>query len=283
MRIAVLGTGTMGAPMARHLAAAGHDVTVWNRSPDKAEGIEGTRVADDPTRAARDAEVLVTMLADGPVTLDIVTADVLGALARGAAWWQSATVGVDETTQLHTRAQEAGVAYADAPVLGTKGPAEQGELTVLAGGDAATLDRLEQDVFGPCAARVVRLGAVGDGTRLKLVANHWITALVASIADTVRFAQALGVDPDAWLDAIAGGPLDVGYAKVKGRAMAQGDFTPSFALDLAAKDVGLVLDAAGRHDLSLALAPVVLEQLRVASAAGHGADDLAAIVTASSR
>src|SRR5215218_1836240 len=148
MKIAVLGTGIMGAPMARNLAHAGHDVVAWNRTREKAEGIEGVSVADGPADAVAGAEVVVTMLADGAAVEDVI-GQVIDSRRGEAAlqdpapiWWQCSTVGLEATERLHALAAERGIAYVDAPVLGTKQPAEEGKLTVVASGPSEALDTL---------------------------------------------------------------------------------------------------------------------------------------------
>jgi 3-hydroxyisobutyrate dehydrogenase len=142
MKIAVLGTGTMGAPMARNLAAAGHEVTAYNRSREKAEPLadDGVTVAGDPAAAVRGAEVVVTILADG-AAVEAVMGDAVDALEDGAVWAQMSTVGLEATERLVALAREHGVAIVDAPVLGTKAPAEQGALIVLAAGPAEARER----------------------------------------------------------------------------------------------------------------------------------------------
>src|SRR5438128_136755 len=145
MKVAVLGTGIMGAPMARNLVRAGNDVTVWNRTRAKAEAVEGARVADSPKEAVAAAEVALTMLADGNA-VEQTMRDALTALPREAVWIQSSTVGVGATERLQELAAEHGVAFVDAPVLGTKKPAEDGSLVVLASGPEDVRERV-QPVF----------------------------------------------------------------------------------------------------------------------------------------
>ncbi len=278
MRIAVLGTGIMGAAMARNLAKAGHEVRAWNRSRERAEPLagDGIAVAGSPEEAAGGAEVLVTMLLDADATAGPAEA-ALGALADGAAWWQAGTVGVPGAVRLAQLAAGHGVAYVDGPVLGTKAPAEAGQLTVLAAGPDDTLDRLEP-VFGPTAARVVRTGPPPSASQTKLVLNHWVAGLTVLTAETVRLARALDVDPQVFLDTIAGGPLDAGYAQMKGKAMLERSYPTSFSVSNVAKDVRLMLEAADGADLELALAPAMLTRLVAAERAGYGGDDMAAAV-----
>jgi 3-hydroxyisobutyrate dehydrogenase len=268
MRVAVLGTGIMGAPMARNLVDADHEVRVWNRSREKAEGL-GAQVVDSPSEAADGAEVVLTMLSDG----DAVASVMDGVQLTGdQIWWQASTVGFEATERLAGMAGEA--AFVDGPVLGTKLPAEKGELTVLASGPGR--ERLP-DVFDAVAARVVDLGdEIGAASKLKLVLNSWIVALVEGVAETIAFAEGIGVDPRKFLEVIEGGPMGPPYAKLKGTAMIDRSFEPSFTLAMAAKDAALVADAAEQAGLELPLPALVRDQMRRAIDAGHGDEDMAA-------
>jgi 3-hydroxyisobutyrate dehydrogenase len=268
MRVAVLGTGIMGAPMARNLVDADHEVRVWNRSREKAEGL-GAQVVDSPAEAADGAEVVVTMLADG----DAVESVMDGVTLTGEQiWWQSSTVGIEATERLAGMAGDA--AFVDGPVLGTRAPAEKGELIVLASGPGR--ERLGA-VFDAVASKVMDLGdEIGAGSRLKLVINSWIVAVTEGVAETVAFAEGIGVDPRRFLEAIDGGPLGLPYAKLKGTAMIDRSFEPSFTLSLAAKDAALVADAAEKAGLELPLPALVRDQMRKAIEAGHGDEDMAA-------
>ncbi len=281
MNIAFLGTGIMGLPMARNIAGEDdHSVRAWNRTRAKAEPLAeaGVEIAEDPGTAVQEAEVIVTMLADGPATLEVAAA-MLPHAADGAVWWQAGTVGLEADRELAAMAREADLDYVDGPVLGTRQPAEKGELTVLSAGPPAARHRCAP-LFDAVGARTVFLGEeAGAGTRLKLVLNHWIVALTAATADTILLARALGVDPQTFLDTIAGGPLDAGYAQLKGEAMIAGAFSPpSFPLSLAAKDVRLVLEAARAGGLELALAPGALARFEAAEERGHGDEDMAAVI-----
>ena len=277
MTVAFLGTGLMGLPMAANLAAAGLDVRAWNRTPEKARPLagHGAYVAGTPEDAADGADLLVTMLADGPAVQEVVAGGLLGRLGPDPVWLQMSTVGVEQTDRLARLAGDAGVAFVDAPVLGTIAPAREGKLVVLASGPDAALDR-GAPVFDAVGARTLRPGAAGAGSRLKLVANAWVLAVTQGTAECVAFAQALGVDPQAFLDTIAGGALDTPYAHMKGAAMMSEEFTPSFPAKLAAKDARLVLEAAG-DAADLAGIRAALAHLEKTVALGHGEDDMAAM------
>ncbi|WP_236791285.1 NAD(P)-dependent oxidoreductase [Amycolatopsis sp. GM8] len=271
--VAVLGTGIMGAPMAANLAAAGLTVRAWNRTRAKAEPLagKGVEIADTPAGAAAGADFVLTMLDDGSSVREVVE-DVL---RPGAVWLQTSTVGIEWTATLAALAEKAGVPFVDAPVLGTKQPAEQGELVVLASGPEGLREKCAP-VFGAIGGRTLWLGPAGAGSRLKLVANAWVLALTNATAESVALAGELGVDPKLFLDVISGGALDVPYAHLKGGAMISGEYPLSFATRHAAKDARLVL-AAGGEGLDLGGVRAALAHLDAAQDAGHADEDMAAV------
>ncbi|WP_030678638.1 NAD(P)-dependent oxidoreductase [Streptomyces sp. NRRL B-1347] len=231
-RIAFLGLGHMGTPMARRLLAAGHPLTVWNRTATKAERLvaEGARLAASPADAVRDADVVITMLA-GPDAVRSVADAILPALREGAYWVEMSTVGPDVVRELGERAAGR-VTLVDAPVAGSTDKAAAGELGILAGGDA--------DGVAHVLARlgtVTRTGPAGSGAALKLVVNTAVLGGVALVAEALALADALGLDGDAARTALARGPLGGAVA----RAFAQ---DVHFGADLAAKDAALAVRAA---------------------------------------
>jgi 3-hydroxyisobutyrate dehydrogenase len=280
-KVAILGTGIMGAAMARNLLAEGMEVSAWNRSREKAEPLteDGAEVADSPADAARGADFLLTMLADADVVEEAVAGDVLPALAEGGVWLQMSTVGEDGTKRLEETANEHGVDFVDAPVLGTKQPAEQGQLVVLASGPEEARERSQQ-IFDAIGRKTVWLGEAGAGSRLKLVVNNWIVGLLGVLAETVALANSIGVDPAKFLETIEGGPLGLPYAQLKGNMMIEEDFPTSFSAKLARKDTGLVLDTAEANDLEMPIARAVAGRFDEAIQAGHGEQDMAAIYRA---
>jgi 3-hydroxyisobutyrate dehydrogenase len=277
--VAVLGAGgTMGFPMARNLAGAGIQVRAWNRSREKAEPLQddGVVVAQTPAQAAEGASVIVTVLADADAVFASIEGDD-GALAQPGAdaiWVQMSTVGETATQRCAELARERGVTFVDAPVLGTKQPAQAGELVVLASGPAHAVPRLAP-VFEAIARKTLWVGDAGEGTLLKLVINSWIVAVVEGAAETLALAEGLGIDPALFLDAVEGGPLDLPYLRVKGEAMLTRSFEPSFRLGLAAKDARLVEEAAQRRGLDLPLLSVIRERLE-RGAQGHADEDISA-------
>ncbi|MGV9452469.1 NAD(P)-dependent oxidoreductase [Streptomyces sp. NPDC003635] len=285
LTVAVLGTGIMGAAMARNLTRAGHEVRAWNRTRAKAEPLApaGAYVADTPAEAVRGAAVVLTVLHDGPAALDVMRR-AASALRPGTAWVQSTTAGLDALPGLADFAREHGLTFYDAPVLGTRQPAEAGQLTVLAAGPEDGREKVTP-VFEAVGARTVWTGddgAAGSATRLKLVANSWVIAATAAAGETLALSRALGVDPRRFFDLIEGGPLDMGYLRAKSGLILEDRLSPAqFAVGTAAKDARLIVEAGERGGVRLDVAAAGAARLERAAAQGHGDEDMAAAYFAS--
>lgn len=274
--VALLGTGTMGAGMARNIAAAGLPLKVWNRTRDKAAPLAeaGATVAETAAEAVSGADIVITMLFDADSVAD--TMDELGdAVPSGAIWLQQSTVGVEGADRLAALADKLGLVYVDAPVLGTRKPAEDGTLVVLASGPEEVREKVAP-VFDAIGQRTIWVGEAGSASRLKLVANAWVLTVVEGIAESLTLAKALGLDPALFLEAVKGGAMDAPYVQLKGSSMLAGDFTKAFGLDGAAKDAGLIVEAARSAGADLALFEAALAHFERALAAGHGDKDLSA-------
>ncbi|MFI2722058.1 NAD(P)-dependent oxidoreductase [Streptomyces collinus] len=285
LTVSVLGTGIMGAAMARNLARAGHTVHAWNRTRAKAEPLaaEGVRIADSPEQAVRDTDIVLTMLHDGPAALETMR-EAAPALRPGIAWVQSSTAGLDGVAELAAFAREHGLLFYDAPVLGTRQPAEAGTLTVLAAGPVEGREKVTP-VFEAVGARTVwsgEDGAEGGATRLKLVANSWVLAVTAAAGEALALSKALGVDPRNFFDLVAGGPLDMGYLRAKSDLVLEGRLTPpQFAVSTAAKDARLIVQAGAGHGVRLDVAEAAAARMERAAAQGHADEDMAAAYFAS--
>ena len=271
MRVAFLGLGRMGVPMAAHVAAAGHDLTVWNRTP-KPGAVPGAREARTVAEAVADAEAVVTMLF-GPDAVREVLAEVASAAPEGALVIESSTIGPATAREVAATLQEQ--RFVDAPVVGSVGPAAEGTLGVLVGGtreDYAAAHPLVTLWGDP--AKVRHLGPVGAGSAMKLVVNLTLGVAMGGVGEALRLAGDLGIDRTAALDVVAMGPL--GFSVNAKRSMLEsGEFAPpGFSLDLMAKDLDLALHAA---DGDLALTRAALAAARDAVAAGHGGDDYSAL------
>jgi 3-hydroxyisobutyrate dehydrogenase len=283
-KVAVIGAGgTMGLPMARHIAGAGMEVRAWNRTGEKAEPLtdDGIEIADTAAAAASGADIVLTILSDADAVIAAMEGDDggLAGAESGAIWLQMSTVGIGGTERCAALADEHDLTLVDAPVVGTKKPAEEGKLTVLASGPDEALDHCTP-IFEAVGQKTVRLGEAGTATRMKLVINSWLLSLVEGLAETIAFAEGIDIDPAQFLETISGSPVDNPYAQLKGRMMIERSFEPSFKLELAAKDARLVLEAMERHDLDLPMLEAIRAQLEDA-AAQHGGKDMAATYLAS--
>jgi 3-hydroxyisobutyrate dehydrogenase len=277
-QVAVLGTGIMGSAMARNLLKAGLAVTVWDRSPAATAGLarDGARAAGSPADAVRDASVAITTLPTAAVVESVMFGDhVAEAFAPGAVWAQMGTIGVEATEQTGARLAEIrpDLLFVDAPVSGSKGPAEQGQLLILASGPDAAREPLSEP-FAAIGRNTVWLGAAGQGSRLKLVVNAYMSTLIEGVAEAVELARRLGIEVAALDAAIEGGPLDAPIADAKLHKIASGDYAPEFPLEWALKDVDLALDAGGRSGLPLLAA--LSHQWHAVVDAGHGREDVSA-------
>ncbi|MFB6636537.1 NAD(P)-dependent oxidoreductase [Streptomyces chartreusis] len=285
LTVSVLGTGIMGAAMARNLAKAGHSVRAWNRTRAKAQPLaaDGAFVADSPAEAVEGADVVLTMLYDGPATLEVMREAAPG-LRSGAVWMQSTTAGIDGIAALVAFADEHGLVFYDAPVLGTRQPAEAGQLTVLAAGPAEGREKVTP-VFDAVGARTVWTGedgGAGSATRLKLVANSWVLAVTNAAGEVLALSKALDVDPQRFFEVIDGGPLDMGYLRAKTGLVLNDRLSPAaFAVSTAAKDARLIVEAGERHGVQLDVATASAERFERATAQGHGDEDMAAAYFAS--
>ncbi|MFG1993431.1 NAD(P)-dependent oxidoreductase [Actinoplanes sp. NPDC048988] len=282
LTVSVLGTGIMGAAMARNLVKNGFTVRVWNRTPERAQPLaaDGARVVTTVEEAVRGADVVLTMLFDGAAVREVMREAQL-ALSEGQIWVQSTTVSLDDVDEFAGYAASHGLVYYDAPVLGTRQPAEAGQLTVLAAGPADKRDDIAP-VLDAVGAKTVWLDKPGEGTRLKLVANSWVLALTHAGGEVLALSEALHVDFGKFLELIQGGPLDNGYLRAKTGLVREGNLTPaSFAVSTAGKDARLIVEAGRRHGVRLDLAEAGAERFRRAEEQGHGDADMAASYHAS--
>lgn len=268
----------MGLGMASNLARADIPLRAWNRSREKAEPLaeHGATVVDTPAEAAEGAAVVLTMLPDADAVIEVMDGErgFLSAASGSMVWAQMSTIGVAGTERCAELAERHGVALVDSPVLGTKQPAEKGELVILASGPDETWEVLEP-VFGAIGKRTMWVGPAGAGSRLKVVTNSWLVSIVEGVAETIALAEGAGIDPHLFLEAISDGPLDAPYLQMKGKAMIERDFTPSFRLALAAKDARLAQELAERHGLELPLIETIRKRL-AEGAVEHGDEDLSA-------
>ncbi|TEA72318.1 NAD(P)-dependent oxidoreductase [Allopusillimonas ginsengisoli] len=275
--IAVLGTGLMGAPIARNLRKRGFAVHAWNRTAAKAQALvnDGVEVFDKPADAVRGADIIVTMLKDGLSVREALQAAAPD-LRKGAIWLQLSTVGIEAITELATLAEQYGLVFYDAPVQGTRQPAELAQLVILASGPAAQRETV-QPVFDAIGKRTLWVAEQpGASSRLKLALNNWAFALTHGLAESLALATGLGVDPALVVDVVTGGPMDSGYFQAKTAAILAGNYAASFSIANAVKDAQLVVDAAAQVGVQVDAAQAGLWRFERALEAGHGDKDMAA-------
>ncbi len=276
--VAVLGAGIMGSAMTRNLVAAGFDTRVWDRSPQATGPLAdaGARAAASAPDAVRDAGIVITMLPTADVAESVIfDGGAADAFADGCVWAQMGTIGVEGTLRIGERLalKRPDVMFVDAPVSGSKGPAEQGQLLILASGPAAAADALRA-VFDVLGRKTVWLGQAGHGSQVKLVVNAYMSILIEGVAETMELADRLGIGHQQLAEAIEGGPLDAPIADAKLHKMDQRDYTAEFPLEWALKDVDLAISAAPGDAPPLLAA--LSRQWHAAVAAGHGREDISA-------
>jgi 3-hydroxyisobutyrate dehydrogenase len=273
--VTILGAGALGAAMAARLGETGHDVRLWNRTPERAaaaaEGTAGVTAVATVGEAVADAPVVLTVLRDGDAVAAVM-ADAFGGMADGAVWVQASTVGPQHARVLAGMARDHHVGYLDAPVSGSTAPARQGTLVWLVAGEDGVLDRA-RPVLEAMGSSVLHVGTGVEGSSLKLAVNAWLTASTVAVSDVLGLCDALGIAHATFVEALEAGPLAMPYALAKVRMMDTRSFEPGFAVRLALKDVDLSL-AAGS---TTPLLQVVRDRLEETVAAGHGDEDVAAV------
>lgn len=262
-RIALLGTGLMGAPMARNLLAAGHQVTVWNRSPAKADALaaDGAAVASDPSAAIAGAEFVITMLADGFATGPIIEdAGVQAALAPDVIW-----IDMSSAKPEHARAQSAtlaacDVSHLDAPVSGGTKGAEAGTLAIMVGGDPAAF-AAARDVLA-AMGRPVHVGPSGSGQLAKLANQTIVAVTISAVAEAMLLVEQGGADPAAVREALRGGFADSVILQQHGERMTSGNFVPGGLSKFQVKDLDNTLAEAAHLGLSLPATQAVRDRFQ---------------------
>jgi 3-hydroxyisobutyrate dehydrogenase len=281
-RVAVLGLGIMGSALARRAAGAGLETSAWDRAPERASELgSAIRAAESAKRAVQGADVVVTMVPDADAVLDVMrTQGALDAMKPGAAWVQMSTIGVEGTDRAaRLAATRPELVFVDAPVGGSKGPAEQGKLVVLASGDRTRAGETVQRFFDAVGSQTHWLGAAGQGTRMKLLLNAWVGVAMQGVAEVAALADALEVEPQRFAAVVTGGPLVPLWALQKLEKIITGTTGQTeFPLRWATKDIRLALAAAPQARSRLPILERIADVW--SEAADFGADDLSAIYVA---
>jgi 3-hydroxyisobutyrate dehydrogenase-like beta-hydroxyacid dehydrogenase len=280
-RIGFIGLGAMGSRMARNIAKGGYALGVYNRNLARAESFraEGAAVHATPAELAADSEAVVVMVTDPVALADVLAGEqgLLAGLRKGALVINMSTVSPEATLAAARDIEDAGGRFIDAPVSGTVKPAEEGTLVVLAAGDSRDVDAAES-LLRTMGKAVVRCGAVGQATRMKLVLNLMLAGMMQALAEGLSLAESQALDGAAVLEAISGGPLAAGLYTMKGGMMLGNEFSKQFPVDLLFKDLNLVLDAAGKAHQSLPMTAAIRETFSAARALGYGDEDMAAVI-----
>jgi 2-hydroxy-3-oxopropionate reductase len=279
--IGFLGLGVMGAPMARNLLAAGHEVVAWNRSPAPLEALveAGARAGEGPAAVAAEADDLVTMLSDDAAVRTVLGGPegAIAAAPAGALVIEMSTVSPALVRELAAEATARGVHFLDAPVSGGDVGAQQGTLSIMVGGEAAAVERA-RPVFEVLGSRVTHVGAAGAGQIAKACNQVLVAVIFGGLAEALVLGSKLGADPAAILDAVGGGMAANRIMEVRRDNFLGHDFAPGFKVDLHHKDLEIALGAGGEVDAPLPLTAEVQQMFRQLRAAGHGDEDDSALL-----
>jgi 3-hydroxyisobutyrate dehydrogenase len=280
-KIALLGLGLMGTGMAGRLLDAGYPLSVYNRTPGKAEALvaRGARVSASPREAVAGAAVVISMLADVPVCRDVWLGrgEALEGAAPGTILVESSTVTVEWVHELDGAARAHGCELVDAPVTGSKPQAAAGQLLFLAGGSDAALGRLNP-ILRAMGRDVVHVGPVGSGARLKLINNFLSGVQTASLAEALSLVERSGLDRQKALGVLTEGAPGSPLVKLLSGRMVSRQYDPQFVLRLMAKDLRYAVEEADHQELDLDMGRAALRVFEHAVAAGQGDEDMSAVV-----
>lgn len=280
-RVGFIGIGAMGTPMSQHIWEAGFPLTVYDRQPARTESLaaQGVPVGSSCAEVARNSDVVITMIGQVADELDVVlgAGGVLEGAHPGLIVIDTSTVGIAASKKMAEAARARGVAFLDATVSGSVGPAKEGKLTFMVGGDRATLDAV-QPVFLAMGERVYHVGPNGAGSAMKVIVNLMIGLTVLTVAETLTLGQKAGLDAHQMLEILGQTAVSSPHLKNKGRAMVERQFEPAFALKYMQKDFDLIMEAA--HDLKTPLftSAIAHQVYTAANVAGYGDLDYAAVI-----
>jgi len=279
--VGFIGLGAMGAPMAWNLDGAGFDLTVYNRStdPEQPFAAAGVSVADSPRHVSERADVLCIIVPDGDAVAEVLERDlgVLEGVDEDTTVVQMSTIGHDETMAAAELVREAGATFVDCPVSGTVGPAEEGTLVGLAGGEEAAVEDVRPVLEAMCDP-VVHCGEVGQGTDMKLFINLLLGDLMGAFAEALTFGRVNDLAMDDMLEVVRNGAVDCPLFDIKGDLIAAGDYEPRFPVDYQFKDLSLALERARDAPVPMQQTAAARESFNAARAAGHGDEDMTAVL-----
>jgi 2-hydroxy-3-oxopropionate reductase len=276
VKIAYLGLGIMGRPMAVNLVKAGHEVTVWNRTP---KSVEGARTAATPAEAAKDAEVIWMCVADTEAVEQVLfgPGGVESVLRPGVTVVDSSTIAPRATREYAARVRAKGAEFVDAPITGSKVGAESAQLLFIVGGPEKTVAELDP-LFMALGKKVIRVGETGAGESAKIGMNLMIAAIFEGFAEALALTGKLGVPPEKLIELIQSSMIRSGVTDYKASFVLKQDWSANFPLRLMLKDIHLMLDAARQEKLELPALKEIEKVYQKAVEAGHADDDYAVTV-----
>jgi 3-hydroxyisobutyrate dehydrogenase len=286
MRVAFLGLGIMGSRMAGNLAGKGFELTVWNRTAERGQEFaaahDGVRVGATPSEAAASAEVVLTMVVDGPQVRELLLGEQFGAArmaAPGTVFVDCSTIGIEQARSIGSELTARGFGFLDAPVTGSSPRAENGTLVFMVGGEEADFEAVKP-VFEAMGTTIVRAGGIGQGQAVKVIMNSVAAINATTLGQALLVGARLGTDLDVLVELLRAGSSGSLMADLKAAPMLHHDYTTLFKLDHMLKDVRLCLDAGGAAGAEFQFASEVEEVLAASSSMGHGDDDFAALIAA---
>ena len=283
MNIGFIGLGIMGSRMAANLQKAGHELTVYNRSKAKADELvaNGATWADSAAEAARDVDILITMLAHPQAVEETALGEngFLDAMKKGALWVDSSTLNPNFSRRMAAEATSRGLCFLDAPVAGTKAPAANAELTFLVGGEAEDVE-VATPLFDIMGKKTVHVGEHGMGTSLKLVVNYMLGTSMAIFAEGAVLGQKLGLSENLLFNVLIGGPLVPAYLGSKRENLEQSDYEASFPLQWLHKDLQMASEAAYEVGATLPIGSISKEVYGLALQDGHADEDFSVVYKA---
>lgn len=281
-RIAFIGLGVMGGPIARHLAKAGHELTVYNRSSAKADkwvAEHGGRKASSPAEAAQGVDYVVSCVGtdDDLASITLGRDGVFAAMPKGSAFIDHTTVSARIARQLAVEAKGRGIHCVDAPVTGGQAGAENGTLAIMCGGTEAAVESASP-IMAAYSKRIVHVGGPGDGQTAKMVNQICIAGVLQGLSEALHFAQCAELDLDKVFDAISGGAAQSWQMDNRWATMARGEFDFGFAVDWMRKDLGLAIDEARANGASIPIAAMTDQFFSDIQYMGGGRQDTSALV-----
>ncbi len=281
LRVGFIGIGKMGSPMAGNILRAGFPLTIYDRNPGKMKPLvdAGAQAAEDAAAVAEESDLVITMIGTVKDELAVVMGErgVLAGAHPDLTLIDMSTVGVATSRKLAAAAEEKGVSFLDAPVSGSVGPATEGSLGIMVGGDAEVLER-GRPVFEALGDRIDHMGPNGTGSAMKVVLNLMIGMTVLAVAETVHLGQQAGLDPDKMLDILGRSSVRSPHLEAKGRMMIERRFEPAFALKYMQKDFDLVMESAQELRTPLFASAIVHQVYSAANVSGYGELDYAGVI-----